>query len=166
MKRFNTLKWLGLSALCITMTACNTQDHSVAVVKDGVVCSNNQAAGMHLMKGGNIKNVGGGVVMSDKSLKPGDEGKTDADDSWLIRVDMGQQPSGGYGLKLLSDKLAIEGQTATFALQWSTPEPGMAQIQMLTFPCLYLKVAKGDYTRLAVVDEEGNLKHSLDLPQG
>ncbi|ODB86260.1 hypothetical protein A3195_11540 [Candidatus Thiodiazotropha endoloripes] len=146
------------------MTACNTQDNSVSVVKDGVVCSNNQAAGMQLVKEGIIKNVGGGVVMSDKSLKPGEEGKSDAEESWLVRVDMGQQPSGGYALKLLSDKLAIEEQTATLALQWSKPEPGMAQVQMITFPCLYLKVAKGDYTRLAVVDEEGNLKHSLDLP--
>ncbi|MCG7981592.1 MAG: protease complex subunit PrcB family protein [Candidatus Thiodiazotropha lotti] len=164
MKVFNTLKWLGLSALCITMTACNVQDNSVSVVQDGVACSNNQAAGMHLVKKGVIKNVGGGVVMSDKSLKAGEEGKSDTDDSWLVRVDMGQQPSGGYGLKLLSDKLAIEEQTATLALQWSKPEPGMAQVQMITFPCLYLKIAKGDYTRLAVVDEEGNLKHSLDLP--
>ncbi|MEW8204748.1 MAG: protease complex subunit PrcB family protein [Candidatus Thiodiazotropha taylori] len=164
MKRFNTLKWLGLSALMITMTACNTQDNSVSVVKDGVVCSNNQAAGMHLVKEGVIKNVGGGVVMSDKSLKAGEEAKSEADDSWLVRVDMGQQPSGGYALKLLSDKLVIEEQTATFALQWSKPEPGMAQVQMITYPCLYLKVAKGDYTRLAVVDEEGNQKHSLDLP--
>jgi hypothetical protein len=41
----------------------------------------------------------------------------------------------------------------------------MAQIQMLTYPCLYLKVAKGDYTRLEVVDEEGNVMHGLDLPE-
>jgi hypothetical protein len=147
------------------MTACNTQDQSVAVIKDGVVCGNNQSAGIHLVKGPVIKNVGGGVVMSDKSLKPGDEDKADTDDAWMIRVDMGQQPSGGYGLKLLSDRLAIEGQTATLALQWSKPEPGMAQVQMLTFPCLYLKVMKGDYTRLEVVDEEGVVKHSLDLPK-
>jgi hypothetical protein len=103
--------------------------------------------------------------MSDKSLKVEDEVKADADNTWLIRVDMGQQPSGGYGLKLLSDKLAIKEQTATFALQWRKPDPDMAQIQMLTYPCLYLKVAKGDYTRLEVVDEEGNVMHGLDLPE-
>jgi hypothetical protein len=146
------------------MTACNTQDNSVAVVEDGVVCSNNQPAGIHLIKEGIIKNVGGGLMMSDKSLKVEDEAKVEVDDAWLIRVDMGQQPSGGYGLKLLSDKLAIQEQTATLALQWRKPDPDMAQIQMLTYPCLYLKVAKGDYTRLEVVDEEGNVKHALDLP--
>ena len=102
-------------------------------------------------------------MFSDKSLKPEDDDQADSEEFWLVRVDMGQQPSGGYGLKLLSDKLVISGETASFALQWSKPEPGMAQMQMVTYPCLYLKIAKGDYTRLQVVDEEGAVKHGLDL---
>lgn len=164
MKLFNALKWFGMSALCIAFTACNSLQHAVTVVKDGAVCSQNQTSGMHLVKGPRIKNTGMGVVLSDKSLKPKDDDQDDADAFWLIRVDMGQQPSGGYGLKLLSEKLAVNNQTATFALEWGKPKPGMAQVQMLTFPCLYLKIAKGDYNRLEVVDEEGVVKHGLDLP--
>jgi hypothetical protein len=136
----------------------------VSVVKDGVTCGQNQAAGMYLVREGSIKDTGGGVVFSDKSLKPQDDAEDGDDAFWLVRVDMGQKPSGGYGLKLLSDKLAVSEQTASFALQWIKPKPGMAQIQILTFPCLYLKIAKGDYTRLEVVDEEGTVRHSLDLP--
>jgi hypothetical protein len=151
------------------MSACNTVSNSVTVVKDGVTCGQNQAAGMYLIREKSIKNIsikdtGGGVVFSDKSLKPQDDAGDGDDAFWLVRVDMGQQPSGGYGLKLLSDKLAVSGQTASFALQWVKPKPGMAQIQILTFPCLYLKIAKGDYIHLEVVDEEGTVRHSLDLP--
>lgn len=164
MKNLNPLKWLGLCSLCMVMSACNTVSNSVAVFKDGGACSQNQAAGMQLVTGNSIKNTGGGVMLSDKSLDPKDDAKGDDDAFWLVRVDMGQQPSGGYGLKLMSDKLAVKDQTGSFALQWSKPEAGSVQMQMLTYPCLYLKVAKGDYTRLEVVDEEGTVKHGLDLP--
>jgi hypothetical protein len=164
MKIFNSLKWFGMSSLFFAISACNSLDNSVSVVKDGAVCSKSQASGMRLVKGLNIKNTGMGVVLSDKSLKPKDDDQDDTDAFWLIRVDMGQQPSGGYGLKLLSEKLAVNNQTATFALEWGKPKPGMAQVQMLTFPCLYLKIAKGDYNRLEVVDEEGVVRHGLDLP--
>ncbi len=163
MKNLNPLKWLGLCSLCIVMSACNTVSNSVSVVEDGA-CSQNQAAGMHLVKGPSIKNTGGGVILSNKSLDPKDDEKSDDDSFWLVRVDMGQQPSGGYGLKLISDKLAIKDQTASFALQWAKPEAGSVQMQMLTYPCLYLKVAKGDYARLEVVDKEGTVKLGLDLP--
>ncbi len=163
MKLFNPLKWLGLGSLCLVMSACNTVSNSVTVLKDSAVCSQNESAGIHLVKGPSIQNNGGGMVLSNQSLDPKEEEK-EGDSFWLVRVDMGGQPSGGYGLKLLSERLVIDGQTARFALKWAALEADSVQIQMLTYPCLYLKVAKGDYTRLEVVDEEGAVKHSLDLP--
>jgi hypothetical protein len=159
----NPIKWLALASLCVVMSACNTITNSVTVVKQGA-CRQNQPAGLHLVKDVLIRDSGGGAFVSNKSLKPKDDENLADDSFWLVRVDMGQQPSGGYGLKLLSDKLAVKDQTARFALQWAKPEAGKAQIQILTYPCLYLKVAKGDYKRLQVVDEEGTVRHSLDLP--
>jgi hypothetical protein len=168
MKRMNLLKVLkrfGWSLLLIGLAGCNVLANSVTVVEGGMVCGTNQTAGIHLVKKGtSIKNTGGGAFFSDKSLKAEDDDLSDSASFWLLRVDMGQQPSGGYGLKLLSDKLSISGRTASFALQWREPKPGMAQIQMLTYPCLYLKVLKGDYTRLEVIDETGAVKFGLDLP--
>jgi hypothetical protein len=103
-------------------------------------------------------------MLSDPSVKlQADDEYTD-DASWIVRVDMGEKPSGGYRLDLRSEELSLSGQTARFAMEWQIPDPDSMQIQMVTYPCLYLKIAKGEYKRLTVVDEEGNEKHALDLP--
>jgi hypothetical protein len=159
------MKWLVWLTLCFISSGCNALDNSVSVVDDGFACGRTKAPGMYLVKKGlSIDNTWVGVKQSDTLSHPKADGQDALAGSLLIRVDMGQQPSGGYGLKLLSDKLAVSGQTASFALQWVEPKPRMGQIQILTYPCLYLKIAKGNYTRLEVVDENGVVQHGLDLP--
>ncbi|MET0027865.1 MAG: protease complex subunit PrcB family protein [Candidatus Thiodiazotropha sp.] len=158
------LKWLTITTLVGTMSGCNTLTKTVTVMEDGVACRQVQSPGMVLVKGPIIRSTGAGVVLSNKSLSPSEESSQEDDGFWTVRVDMGSKPSGGFGLKLVSDKLVISDQTARFALQWIEPSPGSVQAQMISYPCLYLKVEKGDYKRLEAVDGSGVVVHSLDLP--
>ncbi|MET0064773.1 MAG: protease complex subunit PrcB family protein [Candidatus Thiodiazotropha sp.] len=158
------LKWMTITTLVASMAGCNTLTKTVSVMEDGAACRQISEAGMHRVKGPIIQSTGAGVVLSNKPIKSVDAASEEDENYWTVRVDMGAKPTAGYGLKLVSEKLVITDQTARFALQWVEPEPGSMQAQMISYPCLYLKVEKGDYEVLEAVDPSGVVVHRLSLP--
>ncbi|MET0071519.1 MAG: protease complex subunit PrcB family protein [Candidatus Thiodiazotropha sp.] len=134
---------------------------SVSVLEKGYLCSIDQAAGVHLVTDTSSGEADNARIGGGQKQRP--ENDPAAESFWTVRVNMGQQPSGGYGLRLLSDNLEVSSDRARVALEWLRPKPGSVQMQALTYPCLYLRVAKGDYTRLDIVDQHGEVRHSLDL---
>ncbi|MES9990744.1 MAG: protease complex subunit PrcB family protein [Candidatus Thiodiazotropha sp.] len=134
---------------------------SISVLEKGYVCGVSQAAGVELVSDNVAKQTDNTRISAtqEKSL----ESDPGTNPNWIVRVDMGQQPSGGYGLRLISDNLEISSDTARVALEWLQPKSGSMQVQALTYPCIYLQVAKGRYTRLDIIDQHGEVRHSLDL---
>lgn len=158
--------WISLSVTGLMLLAgfgCNTlASSSVSVLDQGYVCSVKQTAGVQLVSDT-------ASLLTDSSRISIDGPKKETDNSldqerfWIVRVDMGQQPSGGYALRLISEQLKISSDTARVILQWVQPESGTVQIQALTYPCLYLKIAKGNYSRLEIIDQAGVIRHDLNL---
>ena len=87
----------------------------------------------------------------------------DHENYWLLRVDMGCQPNAGYALRLISDKLEINGTRASLALAWEKPDPERDQIQITACPCLHLRIAKGEYDWLEIADQDGSVRFELKL---
>ena len=160
--RHNWQRWGGLGLMLLVASGCNTLASSaVSVLDQGYVCSVNQPAGVQLVSDSDTQQsdsarIGNAPQQSAAS-------RADQDQFWIIRVNMGQQPSGGYALRLISEHLEISPDTARVTLEWLQPKPGSVQIQALTYPCLYLKVAKGNYSQLEIVDQEGEVRYDLNL---
>lgn len=162
--RSNWKRFTAMGLILLTASGCNTLASSSVSVTDQFRCSANQVAGVQLVSdAGSINKTDSARIGVGKPQKDSDARNSDQDQFWMVRVDMGQQPSGGYGLRLMSEQLEISSGTARVALEWLKPKPGYAQIQILTYPCLYLKIAKGDYSRLEIVDQEGVVRHHLNL---
>ncbi|MEW8505254.1 MAG: protease complex subunit PrcB family protein [Candidatus Thiodiazotropha sp.] len=134
---------------------------SVSALEKGYVCSINQAAGVQLVSDTSSPQEDSSRIGTAEKSGPKTEPATNP--VWIVRVNMGQQPSGGYGLRLISDHLKISDDTASVALEWLQPKPGSVQIQALTYPCIYLRIAKGSYSRLDFVDQHGEIRYTLDL---
>lgn len=166
MQHMQPKKWIrcgGLGLMLMVAAGCNTlAPLSVSVVERGYVCGINQGAGVQLVSDSPSKQADSSRI-GDAPQESQDGSEVEHDQFWVVRVSMGQQPSGGYALRLISDHLEISSDTARVALEWLLPEPNSVQIQALTYPCLYLKVAKGNYTRLDIVDQQGEVRYSLDL---
>jgi hypothetical protein len=161
----NLDKWIKCCALGLIILAsgCNTVTAlSVGVIEHGYMCAINQPAGVQLVS--DSASIQADSSRIDETSQTNRQGREAEQGSfWIVRVNMGQQPSGGYALRLKSNYLEISSDTARVALEWLRPESDSVQIQALTYPCLYLKVAKGDYTRLDIVDQKGQVRYSLDL---
>ena len=87
----------------------------------------------------------------------------DFETSGIVLIEMGQQTTGGYGLKLLKPEMMIDGMVAMIEINWQTPAPGAIVTQALTSPCLMLVVPRGDYRTLRVVDQDGLTRFEIPL---
>ncbi len=167
MQRMTLDKWMKcgvLGLVIVALSGCNTMTAlSVSAIDRGYVCGINQAAGVQLVSDSAPQTDGSRIGVGSNANQEGSD--ADLDTFWIVRVNMGQQPSGGYALRLISDHLEISSDTARITLEWLQPGSGSVQIQTLTYPCLYLKVAKGNYSRLDIADQQGDVRFSLDLKQ-
>ena len=82
--------------------------------------------------------------------------------SRILLVRMGQKPTAGYSLKLNPESCSISGQTAFISLIWTEPDPGMVAAQVITNPYILLKISKGGYDAVKIVDQHDQTR--FDLP--
>jgi hypothetical protein len=76
----------------------------------------------------------------------------------VLAVYMGQRPTAGFSLALADAKVAIAGGVATVVVEFREPAPGLAQAQVLTSPCLLVRMPRGDLREVRVVDPGGTVR--------
>ena len=86
--------------------------------------------------------------------------KLDFNRSGALLVAMGPQPSTGYLLNYIPDQdnVWLAGATLVVSVDWSTPEPDSVQAQVITSPCLLLRLDKQPFQRVQVLDQNGEIK--------
>lgn len=71
-------------------------------------------------------------------------------------VDMGQQPTGGYGV-LVSRKAEMSGDLLTLKATLIQPEQGQVVSLASTNPCALIVLPLGEYKQVEVKDQDGKL---------
>jgi hypothetical protein len=88
----------------------------------------------------------------------------DFDTAHVVTIQMGQKPTGGYGIELADPYAHVGAGEALIQLRWIEPVPGTIVIQVLTSPCLIVALPKGDYGRIVITDETGKVRGTISLP--
>lgn len=83
-------------------------------------------------------------------------------DYGILLVHMGQKPTGGYSLEYIPGRTYISGQTATVVLKWVRPDADALVTQIITNPCIMLKMPKADFSRINILDPHGKLKAAVN----
>jgi hypothetical protein len=81
----------------------------------------------------------------------------------VLAVYMGQRPTAGYGLALQDPTVAVRDGVGKVVVRFEEPEPGAMVAQVLTSPCLLLRMPKQGIRQLRVVDPAGTLRASASL---
>ena len=71
---------------------------------------------------------------------------------------MGQQTSAGYSLQLARDEFRTYKGLAEITLRWKQPLPGMLAAQVITNPCVVVRLPVADYQHFQVVDTGGKVR--------
>lgn len=88
----------------------------------------------------------------------------DFDAEHVVTIQMGQKPTGGYGIELVEPDATLKDGEALIRLRWIEPAPGSIVTQILTSPCLIVSLPKGAYEKIAITDENGNVRETISLP--
>ena len=95
--------------------------------------------------------------------KPMDFGKLDFQHEFVLAIKMGQQPTLGHRIELLgTDGLRIAQKQAHITLNWAHPPADALAAQMVSSPCLLLKLKRGDYTSVQIHDTQGTIRATAD----
>ena len=76
----------------------------------------------------------------------------------MLLVAMGARPSAGYGLSLTGESATVRDGVLSVRVDWREPPPGYRQAQVVTRPCLVLKVSAVPFARITVLDSEGRVR--------
>jgi hypothetical protein len=82
----------------------------------------------------------------------------DYDHEGFLLIRMGQKPTGGYRIELASEKVLIRDRTAIISIRWIEPGKGAILAQMITSPCILIRVTKAEFNRIQVVDQNGTVR--------
>jgi hypothetical protein len=81
----------------------------------------------------------------------------------VLLIQMGRKSTGGYRIELALDNFYIRDNTAFVTIRWIEPEKDAVLTQVITSPCIMVKLAKGGYTRIEVADQNGIVRAETAL---
>lgn len=81
----------------------------------------------------------------------------------VVAVFMGQRSTAGHYIALEPQTPIIEKGAMLLSLQYVSPPEGAMAAQVMTSPCLLVKVKKGTFESIHIVDQIGQLRHVVDL---
>ena len=85
-------------------------------------------------------------------------------DEIAVLVSMGTHPTSGYTLDLAGDTADIVDGTLVLPVFWVEPDPGSPRLQVITSPCLLLKMKRLSVTKLKIVDQNGRVRTEISTP--
>lgn len=80
----------------------------------------------------------------------------------VLLVTMGERPTTGYRLNFLAQqhRVWVRDGTLRVRLAWQTPPPDSQQAQVITHPCLLLRLPERDFTDIRILDQDGSVRLS------
>jgi len=87
----------------------------------------------------------------------------DFDRSTVVLVEMGERPTLGYRLELVQPAAKMVEGGVEVVLKWHEPSSDMMVGQMMTSPCLLLRLERGQYRDVWIVNSHGQRKAGLHL---
>lgn len=81
----------------------------------------------------------------------------------VLCINMGFKPTAGFSLSLAAKEVTLDKDTATVRITWNEPPPGALVPQMLTSPCLLVRLPRAGYSKVRVVDQAGRQRIMLDI---
>ncbi len=98
--------------------------------------------------------LGAGGVFGGEAASPA----IDFAKEGVLAIFMGQRTTGGYGLALHDPAVTIADGVGTVVVRFEEPAPGMMVTQVLTSPCLLLRMPRGGLREVRVVDPAGTVR--------
>ncbi|HEY6005941.1 MAG TPA: protease complex subunit PrcB family protein [Anaeromyxobacter sp.] len=150
----------GLFAACAAHRPRGPSSVTASVVRAGAQCGG-EASGPSARwigsEGAFRAAMGAGGVFGTEAATP------DFRKEGVLAVFMGQRPTAGYGLALHDPTVVIQDGVGKVVVRLEEPQPGAMVAQVLTSPCLLIRMPKQGIRQLRVVDPAGTQLASANV---
>ncbi|MBS3731294.1 MAG: protease complex subunit PrcB family protein [Desulfobacterales bacterium] len=85
-------------------------------------------------------------------------------DAGLLLVHMGRKSTSGYSLELLPQSVRRTGHTAVINLKWNAPAADAMVAQVITHPCILIRLPKNGFSGIRVLDSRGRIRVRAERP--
>lgn len=155
----------------LCLSGCNTQPVSTppltaALLAAGAHCAHADASGKAVWLDNSAELLEAYAVLDKQRLgapAPGPRPEIDFAHYGAVAVFMGRKPSAGYGLSLADPTVSMENNAAELRLKFETPAPGSLTAQMITSPCILVRLPKAGYSTVRIVDQHGKPRFRLTV---
>ena len=76
----------------------------------------------------------------------------------VLLLAMGSRSTAGYGLSLAEESAVVRDGMLTVRVDWGEPPSGALLAQVMTSPCLLVKMPAASFNRIRVVDQQGRVR--------
>jgi hypothetical protein len=76
----------------------------------------------------------------------------------VLLLAMGSRSTAGYALSLAEESATVRDGVLTVRVDWREPPSGALLAQVMTSPCLLVKMPAASFERIRVVDQQGRLR--------
>lgn len=83
----------------------------------------------------------------------------------VLVIEMGRRPSAGYGVDIAAYPGKFRNATLWLSLFWRVPAPGSMQAQVLTSPCVLVRISKGSFRSIQLVDQAGLTRGRVSIDE-
>lgn len=163
-------QWVKIFVGAVMVNACVATGGASRAVPMDVVYSNSHCRGTSAASVTRIKEAAELDKLTGNALGTGLGMTTGAriefpapDRAWLLGIDMGERRNAGYALALQRAELA--GDVLTLYTDWQEPPPDALTAQVMTHPCVVVRVPPLDPTlkKIRVIDQAGRVRIEEDL---
>jgi hypothetical protein len=154
---------LALAALGVACAAHRHGAVKATVVRQAAQCggeAEGPSARWIASEGALRAALGSGGLFGAEELTP----PVDFAKEGVLAVYMGQRRTGGYRLVLHEPEVVVADRVATVVVRFEEPSPGMMVTQVLTSPCLLVRMTREGLREVRVVDPAGRLRATVSLP--
>ena len=103
--------------------------------------------------------------MNETLPEPAPDLDVDFSQYGILLIRMGAKPNNGYSLTLTADEAIVENREAKILTHWGEPEPDGIYFPAFVYPYLAIKMEKGAFDNIAVIDQNDAvmMRLSIDL---
>ena len=76
---------------------------------------------------------------------------------YILAIEMGRQPTAGFGIDAEKITASLEDHTAMVHISWKGPSSDALAAQIITSPCVLVRLERGDYDRILVKDQKNQI---------
>ena len=132
------------------------------VLYQGNACSRHMAGAVWIDNLKDYESFLGKIGKETLGARSENAARVDFQKSGVLLIHMGQKPTTGYEMTLGEAPVSVSRGVALVSVNWVQPPADALLPQMITRPCILIRLPRAGYTDIRITDQSGRERFRVD----